>query len=171
MYEFKTHNFIFHQIPDEVVTYLYVLRLWILNRILREIYSTSFVIEYTHCILRNLVVVKQLLHLEKLCATAPSNYILCFRRREGHRILLPAHSRDKIVPKVETTTWSTFTVISNHPHSQPNLHLNNQQAKHLNALSTTSHTLVCYWHIVWFASQQLCGSPLERLDIENKLPR
>ena len=62
MYEFKTHHFIFHQVLDEVVTYLYVLRLWMLNWILREVYSTSVVIEHTHCILRDPIVVKQLLH-------------------------------------------------------------------------------------------------------------
>ena len=53
---------------------------------------------------RNPIVMKQLLHPEKLCATTSSSYVLYFCRREGHRILFLTHLRDKIVPKVETAT-------------------------------------------------------------------
>ena len=50
MCEFKIHDFIFYQIPDEVIMYLYVLWLWMLNRILREVYSTGVVTEHTHTV-------------------------------------------------------------------------------------------------------------------------
>ena len=82
-----------------------------MNQILREVYSTGVVIEHTHCILRNLIVVKQLLHLEKLCAATSNSYVLCFCCREGHWILFLAHPRDKVVTKVETTIWSTLPII------------------------------------------------------------
>ena len=58
MNELKTYNFIFHQITDEVVTYLYVFWLGMLNQILREIYSTGVITENTHCILWNPIVMK-----------------------------------------------------------------------------------------------------------------
>ena len=58
MNELKTYNFIFHEIPDEVVSYLYVFGLGMLNWILREIYGTGVVIENTHCILWNPIVMK-----------------------------------------------------------------------------------------------------------------
>ena len=58
MYEFKAHDFIFHQISDEVITNLYVVGLWMLNRILGKIYSTSVVTKHTHHFLRNPIVMK-----------------------------------------------------------------------------------------------------------------
>ena len=51
MNELKTDNFMFHQIPDEVVSNLYVFGLGMLNWILREIYGTGVVTKNTHCIL------------------------------------------------------------------------------------------------------------------------
>ena len=110
MYEFKTHDFIFHQIPDEVITYLFVLWLWMLNQILREVYSTSVVTEHTYCILRNPVVVKHLLHPKKLCAATPSSYVLCFRRREWHWIFFSCSSKRQ-------DRNSHLRYSSGHPHS------------------------------------------------------
>ena len=79
--EFKTYDFIFHQITDEVIANLYVLGLWVLNRILGKIYGTSVVIEHTHHFLRNPIVMKKFLHSKKLSTTTPSNYILDFSYR------------------------------------------------------------------------------------------
>ena len=56
--KFKTHNSFFHQVSNEMVTYLYVLRFWMLDRVLRKIYGTSIITENTHFILRNSIVMK-----------------------------------------------------------------------------------------------------------------
>ena len=111
VYEFKTHNSFFHQVSNEMVTYLYVLRFWILDRVLRKIYDTGVITENTHCILRNSIVMKQLLHPKKLCAATSSGYVLCFSCRERHEILFLAHPWDKIVTKVEAASWSTFLIV------------------------------------------------------------
>ena len=56
--EFKTHNSSFHQVLNEMVTYLYVLRFWMLDQVLRKIYGTGIITENTHCILMNSIVMK-----------------------------------------------------------------------------------------------------------------
>ena len=75
-----------------------------LNRVLREIYSTGVITENTHCILRNPVAMQLLLHPKELCAATSSGYVLSFWRRERHGVLFLAHPRDNIITKVEATT-------------------------------------------------------------------
>ena len=79
--EFKTYDFNFHQIMDEVIANLYVLGLWVLNRILGKIYGPSVVVEHTHCFLRNPIVMKKYLHPKKLSTTTTGSYILGFNCR------------------------------------------------------------------------------------------
>ena len=76
--EFKTYDFIFHQIMDEVIENLYVFGLWVLNRILGKIYGTSVVTKHTHRFLKNPIVMKKFLHPKMLSTTTPSSYILGF---------------------------------------------------------------------------------------------
>ena len=75
-----------------------------LNKVLREIYSTGVITKNTHCILRNPVVMEELFHPKELCAATSSGYVLSFCRRERHGVLFLAHPRDKIVTKVEAAT-------------------------------------------------------------------
>ena len=39
------------------------------------------------------------------------HYVLCFSCRERHWILFLAHPRDKIITKVEATSWSTLSIV------------------------------------------------------------
>ena len=79
--EFKTYDFILHQITNEVIVNLYVLGLWVLKRILGKIYGISVVTKHTQHFLRNLIVMKKFLHPKKLSTTTPSSYILSFSCR------------------------------------------------------------------------------------------
>ena len=56
--ELETHNSFLYQIPNEMVTYLYVFRFWMLDRILGKIDGTGVVTKDTHRFLRNSIVMK-----------------------------------------------------------------------------------------------------------------
>ena len=145
VYEFKTHNSFFHQVSNEMVTYLYVLRFWILDRVLRKIYDTDVITENTHCILRNSIVMKQLLHPKKLCAATSSGYVLCFSYRElTWNFVSCSSTRQDCYQGRSSLPKYSF----NRPHYQPSLHLNTWQGKHLSFLNTTNHNLEFHWYIV-----------------------
>ena len=108
---FKSHNFSFNKIPNEVIPNLYVLSLRMLNRVLRYINSTRIITIDNHGVLWYPIITQKFFHSKQLWITTSSSNIFCFCSRQRDRILFFTHPSNKIGSYIKTPTSSAFSII------------------------------------------------------------
>src|ERR1051325_7373927 len=109
---FQLNHFLLHKIYDEMMSNVNMLSPVVLYRILGNINSTQIVTVQCHDILCDIVLRQHLLHPDHLRTTTTSCYVFSFSSGQGHTVLLLAEPRNKIVSQEETSSRSTFSVIS-----------------------------------------------------------
>ena len=98
----KSHILSFNQIPNKVISNLYVLSLRVLNMVLRDIDSTKINTIDNHGVLWYLIITKKNFHPKELW-TATSNRIFCFCSRQRDIILLFYSSKQQDWPLHKNT--------------------------------------------------------------------
>ena len=108
---FKSHILSFNQIPNKVISNLYVFSPRVVNRVLRDIDSTRIITIDNHGVLWYSIITQKLFYPKKLWTATSSSNIFCFYIRQRDKILLFTHSCNKIDPYITTPTSGAFSII------------------------------------------------------------
>ena len=108
---FKSHNLPFHQIPNKVISNLYVFSHRVLDRILWDINSIRIITINNHGVLWYPIITQKLFYPKKLWTTTSSSNILYFCIRQRDRIFLFTHPSNKIGSHIKTPTSGAFSII------------------------------------------------------------
>ena len=84
----------------------------VLNKILKNIYGTSFITIYHQNILKNIIILKHLFHPKYLNGTISNSNVFSLYGRQRYRVLLFSIPRNQIVSEIKTVTSSIFSIIS-----------------------------------------------------------